>query len=130
MGGFYLYEHGKPSYALSRKDFEPLVSQGLIDLPTVTLAEIDDRSKSDVLGKSLVVLQTTWFVVQCLARGVRGLFVTELELFTLAFATLNGLVYFFWWAKPVDVRCSMPVHLKIGQQKSSMRLSLDSISCK
>jgi len=35
--------------------------------------------------------------------------VTELELVTVAFAALNGAMYFFWWDKPLDVQYSVPV---------------------
>ena len=35
---------------------------------------------------------------------------TELELATLAFAALNGFMYFFWWNKPLDVRTTVPVY--------------------
>ena len=34
---------------------------------------------------------------------------------TLAFATLTGVIYFFWWDKPLDVRCAIPVQLLKGR---------------
>ncbi|KAI9507066.1 hypothetical protein F5148DRAFT_1208293 [Russula earlei] len=37
-------------------------------------------SKGDAASKTLVVMQTGWFVMQCVARVVQGLPVTELEL--------------------------------------------------
>ncbi|KIJ52505.1 hypothetical protein M422DRAFT_223053 [Sphaerobolus stellatus SS14] len=118
MGGFVLYENGKPSSVLSRKDFKLLVTGGFIDFPQATADEIEDKSKGDWLSKALVVLQTSWFIVQCIARLASGLFVTELELFTLAFASLNGLIYFFWWKKPVDIQCPIPVHMKLQHRRS------------
>ena len=111
MGGFTLHKGGKPLRILAVKELEELSEAGKIEWPTITEEEIADRSKGDYLSKTIVVFQTTWFILQCIARGVYGLTVTELEVVTLAFATLNGILYYFWWDKPLDVRCSIPVQL-------------------
>jgi hypothetical protein len=79
--------------------------------------EIQDRSKGDALSKGLVIPQTTWFLAQCIIRSVKGFLLTELELVTLAFAALNAVTYFFWWNKPVDVRSSLPVRVKLGPRE-------------
>lgn len=65
--------------------------------------EIGDKSKGDFLTKLLVVLQTTWFIFQCLARWITHLPVTELEVVTLAFALLNIGTYALWWNKPQNM---------------------------
>ena len=111
MGGFMLHEGGKPVRVLEAKDLAELSEAGKITWPTITKEEIADRSKGDYLSKTIVLFQTTWFVGQCIARGAYGLAVTELEVVTLAFASLTGVIYYFWWDKPLDVRCSIPVHL-------------------
>jgi len=36
-----------------------------IEWPTMTEEEIQDRSKADIFSKGIVLLQTTWFIVQC-----------------------------------------------------------------
>ncbi|KIK53942.1 hypothetical protein GYMLUDRAFT_49114 [Collybiopsis luxurians FD-317 M1] len=72
-------------------------------------AEIKDRSHSDGFSKLIAVMQTTWFVVQLLARWIEGLPVTELEVMTLAFAAMNVLIYFFWWDKPQGVGCPVRI---------------------
>ncbi|EDR03284.1 uncharacterized protein LACBIDRAFT_238678, partial [Laccaria bicolor S238N-H82] len=112
MGGFRLLSTDVTPRVLSPEEFEVLLETGEIDFPSITEEEIADRSKSDMLAKSLVVFQTFWFIVQCIARGVQGLVITELELVTLAFAALNGVMYFFWWHKPLDVRSPVTIHLK------------------
>ncbi|KAF5312788.1 hypothetical protein D9619_002812 [Psilocybe cf. subviscida] len=71
--------------------------------------DIKDKGKGDGLSKALVVGQTLWFIAQCLSRWQQGLVVTELELVTLAFAALNGAIYFLWWDKPLDVGCAVPI---------------------
>ena len=114
MGGFMLHEGGKPVRVLEAKDLEELSEAGKIAWPTITKEEIADRSKGDYLSKTIVLFQTTWFVGQCIARGAYGLPVTELEVVTVAFASLTGVIYYLWWDKPLDVRCSIPVHLLDG----------------
>ncbi|KIK51397.1 hypothetical protein GYMLUDRAFT_181496 [Collybiopsis luxurians FD-317 M1] len=71
--------------------------------------EIKDRSCSDGVGKIVAVGQTTWFTVQLVARQAEGLPVTELEIMTLAFATMDVLVCAFWWDKPQGVNYPIPI---------------------
>ncbi|KAF8642791.1 hypothetical protein AX16_009424 [Volvariella volvacea WC 439] len=73
------------------------------NIPRIPEKEIKDRGKGDILAKALVVVQTTWFVAQCIARHTQGLVLTEIELVTLAFATLNVITYGLWWDKPLNV---------------------------
>jgi hypothetical protein len=114
MGGFTLHEGGKPVRVLEARELEELSEAGKIAWPTITEEEIADRSKGDYLSKTIVLFQTTWFIGQCIARGASKLAVTELEVVTLAFAVLTGVIYYFWWDKPLDVRCSIPVQLLEG----------------
>ncbi|KAG6906267.1 hypothetical protein DXG01_014875 [Tephrocybe rancida] len=65
--------------------------------------DIQDKSQGDLLAKSLVLLQVTWFVLQIIARAIQHLAITTLEIVTLAFAILNFFTYFCWWNKPLDV---------------------------
>jgi hypothetical protein len=116
MGGYVIDEPGKKSYTLSPEHLESLLEQQQITLPTIRAEDIEDKSKGDFLAKGFVALQTLWFVTQCIARGVQGLTITELELVTLAFAVFNGITYYLWWDKPLDVRC--PVHLQLVVQNS------------
>lgn len=78
----------------------------------VTEAEITDRSKGDGLSKIIFILQTSWFITQCLARHVQGLDLTQLELTTLALASLNGITFFLWWDKPLGAQTPVHVELK------------------
>ena len=62
-----------------------------------------DKSKGDALAKFVAVGQTTWFIAQCIARGLKGVAITNIEILTLSFAMLNFLTYFLWWNKPQRV---------------------------
>ncbi|KAF8147689.1 hypothetical protein B0H34DRAFT_738827 [Crassisporium funariophilum] len=115
MGGFSLHQDGRMIRPLDILELEELEAAGKVEWPIITEDEIKDRSKGDFFTKGVVVLQTSWFIAQCISRGVNHLIVTELEIVTLAFAVLNGGLYFLWWNKPLDVRCTVPVHL-IGVQ--------------
>ncbi|KIM36490.1 hypothetical protein M413DRAFT_78294 [Hebeloma cylindrosporum] len=111
MGGYVIDEPGRKPYTLSPELLESLLERKQIILPTICIEDIEDKSKGDFLAKGFVALQTLWFVTQCIARGAQRLTITELELVTLAFAVFNGITYFLWWHKPLDVRC--PIHLQL-----------------
>ena len=113
MGRFVIDEPGKKSYTLSSEHLESLLERQEIMFPSTSAAEIEDKSKDDFLAKGVATLQTLYFVTQCIARGVQGLAI----IVTLAFAVFNGITYYLWWNKPLDVRC--PVHLQLIGQKPS-----------
>ena len=106
-----LFEGDTARGVLSAKGFSELLAAGKIDFPTVTVEEIEDRSKSDGFSKTIALGQTLWFVAQCIARRSQHLDLTLVELLTLSLAALNGLMYFLWWNKPLDVRCPVRVNL-------------------
>ncbi|KAH7871098.1 uncharacterized protein C8R40DRAFT_1055216 [Lentinula edodes] len=66
--------------------------------------EIQDRSHSDGLTKVIAIGQTGWFIIQLAARWVQDLPFTELEVMTVAFATINIMTYTFWFKKPLRVQ--------------------------
>ncbi|KAG6909621.1 hypothetical protein DXG01_016403 [Tephrocybe rancida] len=113
MGGFEVCESDDTSTAsrLDPASLTPYLEKHQI---TITEDEIMDKSKGDLLSKSLVLLQVSWFILQFLARAIQRLAITELELVTVAFAILNFMTYFFWWNKPLDVQ--YPVMVKISSQ--------------
>ena|ERR1700683_587671 len=104
MEGFVLVDQSdKELYTLSSKKMEFLTQEGTIDFPTITKVEIEDCSKADWLAKSLILIQMGWFIVQFSAHAAQHLPIAELEVVTLAYATLNLLVYILWWYKPQNV---------------------------
>ena len=121
MGGFHLFKRGSEEMSnikpISHEDdtpLHPLVASDLygdsttldIDFSSFTVpteAEIKDKGKSDWLSKSLVLLQTSWFVMQCIARAIERLPITHFEIVTLAYGAMNFVIYVFWWNKPLNV---------------------------
>ncbi|KIM21645.1 hypothetical protein M408DRAFT_80279 [Serendipita vermifera MAFF 305830] len=148
MGGFHLFRlpADTPSIPLrfkslrpsnfiipigyhSRKDEIPVCPLKFEDFPVELLEiiapteiELKDRGKSDSLTKGIALLQTLWFVIQCIARGTRQLPLTELEVVTLAYATLNLFIYLFWWDKPRNVECPIRVYKAVGHNKPGRQL--------
>ncbi|KAG0702526.1 hypothetical protein DFH29DRAFT_982296 [Suillus ampliporus] len=112
MGGFILYVNGKPRATLTPDELLGFVRQGFVDMPVITKAEIEDRSKGDGLSKGIAILQLVWFVIQLVARYVQNLPITLLEIDTLAVAALICIAYGLWWRKPKDVGCPCIVHWK------------------
>ena len=108
-----LFEGNTPKGVLSAERLSELLSAGKIEFPTVTVEEIEDRSKSDGFSKTIALGQTLWFVAQCISRRAQHLDLTLIELLTLSLAVLNGLMYFLWWHKPLDVRCPVHVYLRV-----------------
>jgi len=77
----------------------------------ITEEEIADRSKGDALSKVILILQSSWFICQCIARPVQGLSLSQLELTTLALASLNGITFILWWYKPLGVEAPVCVYM-------------------
>ena len=111
MGGFMLYDGDKVVGVLGPRQLEDLYTEGKIAIPLVKERVIKDHSKDDGVSKALVIIQTTWFVMQCIARRAEGLAITQLELVTVGFAVLNGMMYYLWWNKPLNVQSTIPVYL-------------------
>jgi len=112
MGGFMEYEGNQPIRVLLPDELESYSLTGNGNFPRISKAEIEDKSKGDAISKGVAILQTSWFVIQCIARGVQGLPITELELATVAFAALNFVIYVLWWNKPLNVQRGVRVYKK------------------
>ncbi|KAI9449507.1 hypothetical protein F5148DRAFT_987538 [Russula earlei] len=118
MGGFMEYEGNRPVRVLLPEQLKSYSLTGNGDFPRIAKEEIEDRSKGDIISKTLVILQTGWFVMQCIARGVQSLPITELELVTVAFATLNFAMYLLWWDKPLNVQRGVRVYKKRNTEQA------------
>ncbi|KAJ6577724.1 hypothetical protein B0H19DRAFT_1062310 [Mycena capillaripes] len=66
-------------------------------------------SKGDALSKAVALLQSCWFIIQCVARGMQHLPLTELEVATLAFAGVNIVTWILWFRKPLAVQFPIPI---------------------
>ena len=131
MGGFHLFkrrsEENSGTQAISQENDDPLhplltsdlMHDDIYSFAMPTEAEIKDMGKSDWLAKSLILLQTLWFIIQCIARGIKHLPVTHLEIVILAYAAMNFVIYVFWWNKPLNVNWPVRVFRKSGESELS-----------
>ncbi|KZP11718.1 hypothetical protein FIBSPDRAFT_837244 [Athelia psychrophila] len=108
MGGFHSYRGGQPMFPLDAGSVLALVRSRSLVPPTS--GELGDRSKGDALSKTIAILQTFWFVAQCIARHVENLAITNLEIVTLAYTAITVAMYAAWWHKPLKVQ--YPVRVK------------------
>ncbi|OAX34860.1 hypothetical protein K503DRAFT_851470 [Rhizopogon vinicolor AM-OR11-026] len=112
MGGFLLYVNDKPRATLKPYELQVFVQEGSVNMPVITEADIEDRSKGDVLSKGVAILQLVWFFISLAARYAQNLPITLLEIDTLAVAALTCIAYCFWWKKPKDVGRAYLIHWK------------------
>jgi len=108
-----VHETGTEDYVFTWPKLITYYAEGRIDLSGVTEARINDHSKTDGFAKGMALLQTLWFIIQCIARFSDGhLFLTELELVTAALAIMSLVMYALWWNKPfnVDIPIVLPVY--------------------
>jgi hypothetical protein len=64
--GWFHGIQGKPAHPrLLPDELESYSLTGNGDFPRISKAEIDDKSKANAISKGVVILQTGWFVTQC-----------------------------------------------------------------
>ncbi|KZP12340.1 hypothetical protein FIBSPDRAFT_836385 [Athelia psychrophila] len=99
---------GKPHRPVSREDLEVIIQTKTFELPNKQ--DIDARSKSDAFSKTVTILQALWFAMQCIARAIQHLPITNLEIATLAYTTMAIQMNLFWMNKPLNV--NFPIRLE------------------
>ena len=107
MGGYQAYDKNGPLYPLRPGRVVELVRDAKLVPPTDD--ELSNQSNGDVLSKGVAVLQTVWFVAQCLARLIERLPLTNLEVMTLAYTIMTVAMYVAWWDKPLNISCAIRV---------------------
>ena len=104
MGGYILQPRNSQPFPVNAKQLKYLVCNGYItNWPFSTGKEIWDKSKQNRFQKALTLLQTGWFVLQCLGRAVQHLPMSTLELMTFSFVFCTFASYYQWSDKPLDV---------------------------
>jgi hypothetical protein len=111
MGGYRVVSDAtdKEQYTFRVKELVWLTEKKLLTIPKVSREELHDKSNADTLIKGIVLIQCTWFMLQVCARVNQSLPLTTLELATVAFIGCTGLMYFFWWHKPMDLETYTPI---------------------
>lgn len=76
-------------------------------LPNVSMEEIEDKNKGDVVIKILALLEVAWLIIQLIVRKLRNLPSTQLEVMALAFAGSTFVIYVLLVYKPQDAMVPM-----------------------
>jgi hypothetical protein len=73
-------------------------------LPNLPKKLIQDKSRADGFGVTVVALQLAWFIAEIIGRVAAGLPLTLLEIVTAAHVACALTAYVLWWHKPRDIR--------------------------
>ncbi|KAJ7909019.1 hypothetical protein B0H13DRAFT_2494093 [Mycena leptocephala] len=109
MGGFVSADGLYPVSTLEQLADPLLGDRYLADIRAVDSEIIMDKSKGDALSKGVALLQSCWFITQCVARGLQRLPLTEIEVATVAFAAVNVITWILWFRKPLAVQFPIPI---------------------
>ena len=106
MGGFIVdvspLHNTLSRLTISAKGLAFLAKHGhFVNMPD---AAIRDKSKADMLVKSLVCIQVSWMLVQTVSRKIAGYPITLLEVHTLVHVACAISMYGLWFEKPLDVQ--------------------------
>jgi hypothetical protein len=107
MGGFVSADGH--TTILAQLEDPVLGRQFLADIRAIDSEIIMDKSKGDALSKLVALLQSGWFILQCIARFQQHLPITELEVATVAFAAVNVVMWILWFHKPLAVQFPIPI---------------------
>ncbi|TGO58084.1 hypothetical protein BOTNAR_0188g00170 [Botryotinia narcissicola] len=94
-------------------------TDGILFLSSVGLAphvdkqEIEDKSKSDLLGKMLAFLQGIWSIGQAIERKCSGYPTTMLDVHTIVHVVCALALYILWATKPLSV--GVPTVMKFNE---------------
>ncbi|RYP68415.1 hypothetical protein DL771_006679 [Monosporascus sp. 5C6A] len=119
-GGFILRTPNFPDFPVNAMSMHYLCSKGYISFPEITRSDIWDRSKADLFAKGVALFQTCWLVISLIARGIQGLTITPIELFTVAFLVPTAATFTFWANKPQNV--DEPTVIRVGWSLAGLLL--------
>jgi len=101
---------GHQAVHLTGSDIYALRREGILQkLPSISAAEISDKSKGDIFVKSLAVVQVFWTMLQVIVRTVRQLDVSQLELAVTAFSICAAITYSILFGEPKGVQIAIAV---------------------
>jgi hypothetical protein len=111
MGGYHLHPRDFVPFPLNAKQLHYLVERGYVDFSHVEIGaeHIDDKNKSDGLSRLIIVFQILWFSINTIARAIRGLAITTLELTACGYIVCTLGICLCWAQKPLDV--TLPIIL-------------------
>jgi hypothetical protein len=95
---------------LSVDDIIYSAEQGWIRCEELSIAAVEDKSKTSAFNKAVTSIQIFWFFSQLLGRLYSSIVISPLEWFTLAYVLCAFFMYGFWWHKPFDVQTPLLIY--------------------
>ena len=88
---------------LTSKNLISAIERGHLPSNTATVEDIRDKSNSDSFAKSLITLQTGYFVLTIVVRASNDLPITLLELGTAGYVACSILTYVVCYSRPKSI---------------------------
>lgn len=111
MGGFVLHTPNWTPFPLDAKQVHYLVTEGYMDYPEIDPDIITDKNKTDPFVRAITIIQTLWFLLNCLSRAAQHLALTTFEFTTLGFIACTLPTFYCWAHKPSDVETAIPLEI-------------------
>ena len=124
MGGVMLHLRDHDPFPINATQLGHLVSEKIIEYPTLTGKEIWDKSKSDKFAKGLACLQIGWLSLQCVGRVIQHLPISLLEIATAGFAIPSLATFLLWFNKPCGVETPTVLALDMSTEDLLKRLKV------
>lgn len=102
MGGILVALKDCHPFPVDSQQLAYLVNKKYTSVPDISKDDLKAMDKADGLARFVTLIQMTWFLVTCLARGVQHKGFSTLEVTTLAFNLCTLHTFFFWYYKPLD----------------------------
>lgn len=104
MGGYRVVcKASSQAYAFRNPQVAWLHRRKLITIPYVDKRHLEERSKTEPMGKLIACCQSAWFLLSTLARIGQRLELTTLEAELFPYVGVTWLVYWWWWKKPMQL---------------------------
>lgn len=111
MGGFVLHTPNWTPFPLDAKQVHYLVTEGYMEYPAIDPEIIVDKNKTDPFVRAITIIQTLWFILNCIGRAAQHLALTTFELTTLSFIACTLPTFYCWAHKPSDVGTAIPLEI-------------------
>ncbi|KAJ5859698.1 hypothetical protein N7534_004975 [Penicillium rubens] len=111
-GGLALQTQDGWIYVLRASDMKPFIEASIVEDIDFHDRDVEDHAKADSLGKTFTVVQTSWFLVDTIARWASSLPVSPLELATVAYIACGVLLYAMWWYNPKDMTTPITIYVR------------------
>jgi len=98
-----------------------LLTSGLATFPQIRMKDIKYKSKADSFAKVFVLAQSSWLVINIIARAANKLSVSPIEIITLAYVVCAFIIYRLWWSKPKDIEVPMMIRFSVPADMNEVK---------